>query len=100
MKIQIKSTNITLTESLKNYIEEKINSCERFIQKIDFPLESYIEIEKTTKHHRKGNIFRAEINLVLPRKLLRCEAKREDIYLAINEAKDKLQREIKEYKNK
>jgi putative sigma-54 modulation protein len=97
MKIQIKSTNITLTRNLRNYIEEKIGGCEKFIN-TKFSPEAYVEIEKTTEHHRKGDVFRAEINLVLPGKLLRCEAKREDIYLAINEAKDKLQRKLKQYK--
>lgn len=99
MQIQIKSTNIELTENLKNYIEEKINSCEKFIH-TNFPLEAYVEIEKMTKHHRKGNIFRAEVNLPLPGKLIRCESRKDDIYLSITDLKDKLQREIKEYKEK
>lgn len=100
MQIKIKSTNIELTESLKNYLEERINSCERIIKKIEFPLEAYVEIEKMTKHHRKGDIFRAEIKLPLPGKLIYCDSKKDDIYLAITDLKDKLQRELKEYKEK
>jgi len=99
MTINIKATNITLTKNLKNYIREKIGSCQKFIN-TKFPPEVYVEIEKTTRHHKKGNIFRAEVNLVLPKKLIRVEAKREDIYLAINETKDLLQRELKQYKSK
>ncbi|HOK35455.1 MAG TPA: ribosome-associated translation inhibitor RaiA [Candidatus Pacearchaeota archaeon] len=98
MEIQIKSNNIQLTESLRNYIEERINSCERFIKKINFPLRAEVEVEKITKHHRKGDIFRAEINLPLPGKLIHCESRKDDIYLAITDLKDKLQRELKEYK--
>ena len=99
MKITIKSTNINLTQNLKNYIEEKIGGCEKFLN-VKFPVETYVEIEKTTFHHRKGNIFQAEINLVLKGKILRQKAKREDIYLAINEVKDKLQRSLKKYKKR
>jgi len=99
MTINIKGTNITLTRNLKDYIRDKIGSCQKFIN-IKFPPEVYVEIEKTTRHHRKGKIFRAEVNMVLPKKLIRVEAKRDDIYLAINEAKDLLQRELKQYKSK
>ncbi|HOA47554.1 MAG TPA: ribosome-associated translation inhibitor RaiA [Candidatus Paceibacterota bacterium] len=98
MKFQIKSTNIVLTESLRNYIEEKIGKCERFIQLENFPLKAYVEIEKITDHHRKGDIFRAEVNMELPGKLLHCDARKNDIYLAINAVRNKLEREIKEYK--
>ena len=76
MKFQIKSTNIVLTESLRNYIEEKIGKCERFIQLENFPLKAYVEIEKITDHHRKGDIFRAEVNMELPGKLLHCDARK------------------------
>ena len=57
-----------------------------------------VEVEKTTDHHNKGKIFRAEINIHLKEKFLRAEATREDIYLAINEARDELKREFKKYK--
>lgn len=99
MKIIIKSANISVNKSIESYVKEKINSCEKFIN-IKFPPEAYVKIEKTTLHHKKGDIFRAEINLVLKGKLLREEAEREDIYLAINEVKDKLQRSLKKYKKR
>jgi ribosomal subunit interface protein len=99
MEFQIKSTNIVLTESLRNYIEQKIGKCEKFLQFIEgFPLKAYVEIEKITDHHRKGDIFRAEVRLEVPGKLLYCQARKNDIYLAINAVRDKLEREIKEYK--
>ena len=99
MNFRIKSKNIELSQNIKDYIEDKIGSTEKFINtkletQVDF------EIEKTTEHHKKGDIFRAEANLILPGKLLRAEAKSSDIYFSINEVKDRIQIELKKYKDK
>jgi len=109
MKINIKSTKIRLTPSLENFIHKKIGSLERFLKEILKNEKSFnkknwkgvwIEIEKTTHHHKKGKIFRAEGMIELPGKLLRAEALKESIKSAITEIKEELQRQILKYKNK
>jgi putative sigma-54 modulation protein len=109
MKINIKATNIELNDSLRFWLEEKLGELEKFLgvfgpedliagekEKIEF----WVEIGKTTRHHLKGDVFRAEVQLYLPKKSLRAEAVNIDLRTAINEAKDELQREIKRYKEK
>jgi len=98
MKIKIKSTNIILAPNIKDYLEEKILSCEKFLNtKFDVPAQ--VEIEKST-HHKKGKVFRVEINLKLPKASLRIESTGEDVYFTITDLKDKLQRALKKYKEK
>ena len=98
MKIDIKGINLELTEAIKDYVNEKIGGLEKFYDKI---LVARVDVGLTTKHHQKGNIFRAEVNLEVPQKHnLRAEAEREDLYMAINEVKDELQRQIKKFKDK
>ena len=98
MQIDIKGTNLELTEAIKDYVNEKIGGLEKFFDQI---LEARVDVGLTTKHHQKGNIFRAEVNLEVPQKhIIRAEAEREDLYMAINEVKDELQRQIKKYKEK
>ncbi|MFA5188960.1 MAG: ribosome-associated translation inhibitor RaiA [Patescibacteria group bacterium] len=98
MQIDIKGTNMELTQAIKAYIDEKIGGLEKFFDQI---LEARVEVGLTTKHHQKGNIFRAEVNLEVPRKhILRAEAEKEDLYMAINQVKDELQAQIKKYKEK
>ncbi len=63
-------------------------------------VEVWVEIGKTTSHHQKGDIFRAEAQMRFPGKSLRAESKRDDLKLAITEIKDELQRELKQYKEK
>ncbi|OGY42206.1 MAG: ribosomal subunit interface protein [Candidatus Buchananbacteria bacterium RBG_13_39_9] len=98
MQIDIKGTNLELTDALKDYVNDKIGSLDKFFDEI---LEARVDIGLTTKHHQKGKIFRAEVNLEVPQKhVIRAEAEREDLYMAINEVKDDLQRQIKKMKEK
>ena len=63
-------------------------------------IEAWVEIGKTTLHHRKGSFFRAECQMRLPGKNLRSEVLSEDLRKAIVWIKDELQRQMKQYKNK
>lgn len=96
MKIIIKTKNIELTPALHQYVEEKINSLEKFLEIV----EAWVEVGKETRHHRKGPFFRAECQMRLPGKSIRSVAVKEDLRLAIDEVKDELQRALKQYKKK
>ncbi|MDP1538850.1 MAG: ribosome-associated translation inhibitor RaiA [bacterium] len=104
MKIVIKTKNLKLDRSLENFIEEKINDLEKyfdsFFGKGKPKVEAWVEIGKETMHHKKGPFFRTECQIQLPRKDIRAESISENLYLSINEVKDELQRELKNYKNK
>jgi ribosomal subunit interface protein len=97
MKIIIKTTNLKLNQALKNFIEEKVNSLEKFSKS---KVEAWVEIGKTTLHHQKGPFFRAECQMRFPGKSLRATALSKDLRPAITEVKDELQRQLKQYKNK
>jgi len=100
MKIKLKAVNLTLTEPLREYVEDKIGSLARFLKKIDLEgaVEIDVEIGRTTRHHHKGRIFMAGVNMRLPGKLLRAEDRNFDIRTAVDKVRDKLQREIEKYK--
>lgn len=102
MKITVKATNLDLTPTLKQYLEEKIGSLSKFLKifEIESEVQVQVEVGRATRHHQQGNIFRAEANLMLPKKVLRGVAEKEDIRTAINEVKSELQKEIKKYNQK
>jgi putative sigma-54 modulation protein len=99
MKVKIKATNLELTEAIKNYIEVKMQMLDKYFGDIK-PLICEVEVELITNHHLKGEIFRAEINLELPGKLLRVEKTEKDLYKAIDKVKDHLGIMITKYKEK
>lgn len=95
MKITVKATDIELTPHLENLVKRKLNSLEKFS---DAYIECYAEVGRTTEHHRSGPVYRAEADILLPGKVLRAEAANRSLNIAINNVKDELQRQIKEYK--
>ena len=99
MKVEIYAKNIDLTEELKKYILEKILHLEKFMPEGKEILVA-AEVSKTTNHHRKGEVFYAEIQMDFPGKSLRATATREDLEAAILEARDEAEREIKKFKEK
>jgi len=112
VKIVIKTKNLRLPKAIKNFIEEKINSLEKFLKIFGKEyynhffgrgkprVEAWIEVGKETFHHKKGPYFWAECQIRLPGKSLKSTAISKDLKLAITEVKDELQRELKEYKEK
>ncbi len=101
MKIRIKATNIELTPAIKTYVESKIRDLEKPLKYLNKNvLKADVEIGKITKQQRKGRVFRAEINLSMPGKLLRAESVQWDLRVAIDEIKQDMEREIRKYKGK
>jgi len=96
--MNITGTQLSLTQEIKEYAEKKLGELERFIPE-GTAVQMDVELEKTTNHHRKGEIFRAEVNVSLPGGLLRAEAQEEMLFKAINEVKNEMQRELVKYKD-
>lgn len=99
MKINLKAKNFSLTLSIKSYLEQKLNSLDKFLPQ-DESIFVDVELAKTTRHHQKGDIFKAEFNLKIPGRLVRAVAEEWDLNVAIDKAKDDLEREIKINKEK
>lgn len=101
MKITIKSTGLELTPPIKEFIEEKVGSVQKFLQRYDEndAVLAAVEIARSTSHHNKGDVYFAEITINLPGQVLRSKVENADVRVAINEAKDVLKREIDKYKD-
>jgi putative sigma-54 modulation protein len=99
MKFNLKSTNLELTPAISAYIDEKMDSIEKYLGSM--PVINFdFEVELTTNHHHKGDIFRAEANLEVAGDLLRVEKTEADLYKAIDKVKDHLIDLIKKHKEK
>lgn len=101
MKINIKSTNLELTPALREYLEEKIGMLKKFLKRWEAEgvTEIWVEVGRTTRHHQKGEVFRAEADLRVPGKVLRAEEESFDVRAAIDKMRDTLKREIIKYKD-
>ena len=94
MNIRIYSKNFKLDEGLKDYINEKINSLTKYSSKI-----IAVDVEVgSISHANKGDVFRAEMNVQVPGRLIRVTKTTNDIYKAVDKVKDHLARELRQYK--
>jgi putative sigma-54 modulation protein len=99
MRTQIKATNIELTLAIQDYVDKKLASLEKFFGPQDDPL-IVVEVGKTTKHHRSGDVFRAEVKVRVSGKDYYAFVERDDLYASIDEVKDEIIREITGSKSK
>lgn len=99
MQIKIKASKIELTEAIENYINEKVNMLEKYLNHIDI-INCDFEVKKSIGGQNKGNIFSAELNLEVPGEILRIEKTEADLYKAIDKVKDHMAESIKKYKEK
>lgn len=98
--VSIKGTNVTLTDSIVDTIEKKLLSLSKFTEKMEPMAELRVEVGKTTRHHKKGMVWRAEANFMVPGTLLRAEVEGEALYASIDELREELERQIKHYKER
>ncbi len=102
MKIKIEAAGIELTPALKTFIESKLRALVKLVEKLEGKGETeiVIEVSRTTKHHRKGLVFRAKGNLKFGKTLLRAESNGENVRSAVDFLKDELKREIVGFKER
>jgi len=99
MEIRIKTTNFSLLPDIEVYLKDKLNALDKFLPR-DESIFADVELAKTTNHHRKGNVFKAEVNISVPGRLIRSQAEEWDLRVAIDKVKNELQLELKKYKEK
>lgn len=96
MNISIKGTHHELTESMKDYATDKIGNLGKYLNGV---IETKVELERARKH-KTGEVFRAEVMLIVGGKVMRAEEKSEDIYAAIDLVIPKLKEQISKFKDK
>ena len=96
----LKATNIELTDGIRAAVDHVLERLAPLTARFDGAAVAHVEVGKTTQHHHKGDVFRAEINLKIPGKLLRAEAEMDDLYAAIEAVEAKLKRELTKEKDK
>lgn len=103
MRITIRKKNLDITPALREYMDEKIvRPIGKLLKRAagyDLPILD-MEVERTTQHHRKGDVYRAEANLTIGGHMIRAEAVDMDIRAACDAVHDELAREIKTFKEK
>lgn len=99
MSINIKATNMELTSAISDYVNRRLVGIEKFIRDSEEMI-AFIEVGKTTNHHKQGDIFRAEFNIEISGAKFYTFSEKEDLYVAIEDAKEEIVRQIKTNKDR
>jgi ribosomal subunit interface protein len=100
MKTIIQVTRMENTEAIESYVKRKLASVERLLDKNDSSAKAAVEVGLDTKHHKKGDVFFAEIDLHTRQKNYHCVGHADDLYAAIDQVKDEISQEVKSFRQK
>src|SRR5689334_14997340 len=97
MELIVKSRNGKVSERQRAHIEEKMNKLGRYLDQI-----SKLTVEVAEEQRRtEGVVHRVQATLVGEHGiLLRAEQRASELYAAVDEVHDTLQRQIRRYKDK
>ncbi len=88
MNIRIQGLSVPLTPAIEEYVLKRIAPLEKLVS--DQSVVCEIELGKTTNHHKSGDIFKAEVNMVLPDKHVYLVSEKEDLFQAIDDLREQL----------
>ena len=100
MRINEKGTNMQITPEIRDYLYKKIEHIQKFLDPGDESVLCDVELGKTTKHHKTGEVFRTEINLHIAGRNLRAVSEMDELFASIDLAKDEMVRELQSNKDK
>ena len=93
MKISIRGDKVEITEAIKNYIEEKLEKIDRYL---DSPEE--VEAKVLVRILKDGQ--KVEVTIPLKNFILRAEEKQDDVYAAVDVLVNNIERQIRKNKTK
>ncbi len=96
--LNIHAINMEMTEAIKQRFTEKINSLDKFLDQNDESIKCNARVYKETS--RTGDIFKAEVSIHTSGKNFGGVSEKEDLYAAIDNVKDIVERKIVSYKDK
>ena len=100
MKINIKATGMELTPAISSYAHKKISLIEKYIDKGHVDTVAQVEVGRNTRHHKAGNVFRAEVHITGGGLDLYAVSEMEDLYAAIDIVRDEIVQNALQLKGK
>jgi putative sigma-54 modulation protein len=94
MNINIKASNTTLTDAIRDVITDKVNSLESLTRPED---KIHVEIE-VSKRHNSGDIFRVEVSIQPHGEY--ADGSAEDMYQAVDLVIPKIREQLAKQKDK
>ncbi len=93
MDVRIQAQGLKLTDALERYIRERLDRMDKFQTRV---IDSRFEL-RSINQRNGGEIIAAQFTIQAPGQILRSEARERDERLAIDQAINKMKRQIRRY---
>ena len=97
MKFLIQGNNITVTESIHNYVEEKLEKAVKHFQNLATKVDVHLSVARNA---RISNKHKAEVTVYANGTVIRAQENSENLYASIDLVSDKIARQLRKYKEK
>lgn len=96
MNIIISGQHLKMTDAIKEYATKKCQKVEKYLENIN-EINVMLSVEKTKS---EGELFKADATAYAAGKTIRVESIDKDLYAAMDDMADRLERQIRKYKEK
>jgi ribosomal subunit interface protein len=100
MNINIKTTNIDLTDAIQDHVHKRVESLGKIIDITHSTAVIRVEVGKTTEHHKSGDVYRAEFHIRVEGVEYYASTDKDDLYASIDETRDELMRQARKRKGR
>ena len=94
IRFEIHGDNLTITDAIRNYIEEKIGKLERYFNDVPNAV-AHVKVKTY-----QNSTTKIEVTIPLKNVTLRAEERHDDLYAAIDLVTSKLERQVRKYKTR
>jgi len=96
INFHIKTKDIDLTPDISSQIHDKLGAIEKFlVPQEGQTILAEVDIARRQKKKRKGDVYRAEVNVSLAGMMYRAVTKGESITAALDELKDEISKVVR-----
>ena len=93
MELKIRGDKIKITQSMKDYIEEKLSKLDKYLEKSN-------DVCANVMVKVRGHEQKVEITIPLKSFILRSEETQDDFYASVDKTIDKLERQVRKQKTR
>lgn len=97
MKLLIQGNNIAVTESIHDYVEQKLEKAVKHFQNITSKVDVHLSVARNSRIERK---HKAEVTVFANGTVIRAQEGSESLYASIDMVADKIARQLRRYKEK
>lgn len=97
MKLLIQGNNIAVTESIHDYVEQKLEKAVKHFQNITGKVDVHLSVARNSRIERR---HKAEVTVFANGTVIRAQEGSENLYASIDMVADKIARQLRKYKEK